>query len=299
MTFTDYLLLQGINYKENIDSSKITSIKAGGRIKTAIYPNNKKEFTAAVMACKNFGTQYKILGGCTNTCFSDRGFDGAVIFTSRLRSIKIEDGNVVAEAGCAISEILRFAANNDLELSSELFGIPGTLGGAVRNNAGAYGKEIADNFVCGEFLDTSNLKTTVLDKESLGFSYRNSYLQSSAQVLLECKLKTLPSNKEKCINDFKRITQIRRLQQPNEPSLGSFFKRNDGIIPAKLIDDAGLKGYSVGGASVSEKHAGFIINSDKCTVNQIEILAEYIEKTIMGKYGIQLVREAEIIKYKP
>ncbi len=296
MTFTDYLLSQGITYKENLDSSKISSIKAGGQIKTAVYPNNRNELIAAIQACKNFSIQYIIIGGCTNTCFSDRGFDGAVIFTSKLKSIKIEDGEIVCEAGCTISEILRFAAHKDLEISSELFGIPGTLGGAVRNNAGAYGKEIADVFVCGEFLDTSDLKVIVLDKESLGFSYRYSYLQNSTTVLLKCKLKTFPSNKEKCFSDFKKITQRRRLQQPNDPSLGSFFKRSDGVIPAKLIDDAGLKGYSVGGASVSDKHAGFIINTDKCTVNQIEILAEYIEKTVMEKYGIRLIREAEIIK---
>ncbi|MBQ3016943.1 MAG: UDP-N-acetylmuramate dehydrogenase [Clostridia bacterium] len=296
MTFIDYLLAQGLNYKENVDSSKITSIKAGGQIKTVIYPNNKKEFTAAVMACSRFHIKFKILGGCTNSCFSDNGYDGAVIFTSNLKSIKIEGENIVAEAGATISEILRFAAHNDKEIASELFGIPGTIGGAVRNNAGAYGKEIADFFISGEFFDTSNFKTLILDRENLLFSYRYSYLQSSTLALIECRLKTRPSEKEKCFNDFKRITQIRRAQQPNEPSLGSFYKRRDGVIPAKLIDDLGLKGYTVGGASVSKKHAGFIVNSDKCTVNEIEKLAEYIEYAAVNKYGIHLIREAEIIK---
>lgn len=296
MTFTDHLLGQDLDYKENVDSSKITAIKAGGPIKTVIYPRNAKELITAVKACEEYSNKYIILGGCTNTCFSDNGFNGAVILTSKLKSIKIEDEILVAEAGISLSEILRFAAYNDKEIASELFGIPGTIGGAVRNNAGAYGKEISEYFICGEFLDKSNYKTVVLDKESLMFSYRYSCLQKNRLVLLKCRLKTKPIKKEICLSDFKRVTQRRRAQQPNEPSLGSFFKRSDGIIPAKLIDNLGLKGYAVGGASVSKKHAGFIVNQDKCTVDEIERLAEHIENAVMDRYGIRLIREAEIIK---
>lgn len=296
MTFTDYLSNHCIKYKENVDSSKISSIRAGGNIKLSIYPSSQKDLIDALYICKAFSKKFKIIGGCTNTFFSDEGFDGVVVFTSGVRGVDIKNGVITAECGSSLSFILRFAAFNGYEIPGELFGIPGTLGGAVRNNAGAYGKEIADVFIEGCFFDAFTGEIFQLKNDSLSFSYRYSNIQRDNILLLSAKLRAFTSSKEKCFEKFEQYVRKRRCEQPNLPSLGSFFKRSNDIIPAKLIDEQGLKGYTVGGASVSKKHSGFIVNSGNATADDIDSLARYIENQIDEKYGVQLIREAELVR---
>lgn len=296
MILTDYLSKFGIKYKENLDTSKISSIRAGGKIKTAIFPSNNKDLIRAVEVCKALSKKYKIIGGCTNTFFADNGFFGTVIFTKNLNQISINNGSVIAGCGSSLSSILRLSASEGYEIAGELFGIPGTFGGAVRNNAGAFGKELCEFFIDGSFFDPINEKIITLTGEKLSFAYRYSDLQTNCLIFLSGKLKVYSSKKEKCFEEFKRYAKRRSTEQPSLPSLGSFFKRSGNIIPAKLIDDAGLKGYTVGGASVSQKHAGFIVNSANATAKDIVTLAKYIERTVKEKYGITLQREAEFVE---
>ncbi len=296
MTFAEYLSKCGIKYKESVDTSKISSIRAGGKVKIAIYPSDLNELIESIEICKAFLQRYKIIGGCTNTFFSDIGYDGAVVFTTALNKTTIKDSIITAECGSSLSSILRLAAAEEYQISGELFGIPGTFGGAVRNNAGAYGKELSDFFIDGCFYDPINSEIITLDSKSLSFEYRYSKLQKNGMVFLSGRLKAYRSKREKCFDEFKKYAQKRRTEQPLLPSLGSFFKRTNNVIPAKLIDNAGLKGYTVGGASVSQKHSGFIVNSANATSEDVNTLAEKIRQTVKEKYGVNLLREAEFVE---
>ena len=295
MNFTELLDLHKISYKENVSTSKISSIRAGGVAKIIIYPDNFEKMIYAVKACQAYFDKFKIIGGCTNTFFRDFGYCGGIICTKRLFDVKIDGLYVTASAGAPLSSILRFARDNEIELASELFGIPGTLGGAVRNNAGAFGKEISNVFTDGIFLNTDDCSLTSISSENLRFAYRQSLLQSENLILLSGRLKGKFLPRDEINEGFKKSVVKRRESQPSEASLGSFFKRTPGVIPAKLIDEAGLRGVSIGGAEVSQKHAGFIVNNGSATSSDIDNLASKIENVIFEKNGIRLAREAEYV----
>ena len=295
MILISLLSKEGIKYKQNVDTAKISSIKAGGYAKIGLYPNDTHQIIKAIAICKSIGVKYKIIGGCTNTYFSDNGYDGAVIFTSYLNSCRMEDGYIAADCGCSLSRMLKFAASHEFGIAGQLFGIPGSLGGALRNNAGAYGKEISDVFLDGMFLDQQNLKILHFGNKDLHFSYRYSDLQKNGLIFLGGRFKTCKLSKEKCAAEFSEYARKRRETQPSAPSLGSFFKRRESIIPAKLIDDANLKGHSIGGAGISPIHAGFIVNIGNATADDINNLAVYVENVIKSKFGEMLLREAEFV----
>ena len=286
---------RSIEYQENFPTSKISSVKAGGNAEIAIFPTNITQLTVVVDICLKQGIPYKIIGGCTNTCFSDRGFNGAIIWTGRLRSFSLIGSTLNVECGISLAAIQRTLLNDSVAFVPDLFGIPGRVGGALRNNAGAFLDEISNGFLCGEFFDTETRKTIKLEKSDLDFSYRHSLIGNDL-IFLSGTFKVTLSDKES-IKKIHSDTLAKRIaNHPKEPSLGSFFKRTENGIPAsKLIDEAGLKGYRLGGAAISDKHAGFIVNRGDATVSDIEKLALYTESKIKDRYGIILEREAEIV----
>ncbi len=295
MTISDYFEKHKIEFKSDISTSNLSSINVGGKAKFIVYPKNADEMIMALRLCKAFSEKYKIIGGCTNTFFSDFGFDGIIISTKMLSEIEFCNESAYFYAGVPLVSLLRKGADLGIDFSTDLFGIPGSVGGAIRNNAGAYSSSISDCFDFGFFYDLDSEKTIRLDCNELSFSYRNSILQSQSLVFLNGRFKGKARDKSEINEDFKKVINKRKASQPSAPSLGSFFKRNGDVIPSLLIDKAGLKGMRVGGAAVSEKHAGFIVNVGNATASDVNVLAKNIEDEILKKYHLALIREAEYV----
>ena len=295
MTISDYLVKYKIEFKLDLSTSKLSAIKAGGIAKYVVYPKSAEELITALSLCKAFSQRFKIIGGCTNTFFGDFGFDGIIISTKMLSGVKFCNESAYACAGTPLISLLREAAALGIDFTADLFGIPGSVGGALRNNAGAYSSSISDCFDFGFFYDLDADKTIKLNRNELSFSYRSSILQSQSLVFLNGKFKGKTRDKSEINEEFKRVIDRRRASQPSAPSLGSFFKRNGDVIPSLLIDRAGLKGLRVGGAMVSEKHAGFIVNADNATASDVNNLAKKVENEIFKKYHLALIREAEYV----
>ena len=296
MTLTERLDKFNLLYTENLSTAKISSIKAGGSAKLTVFPKNEDELLFSIKIANAYFEKYKIIGGCTNTFFIDDGFDGVIISTKKLNKLTLDSGNVTAEAGATLASLLAFGAAQNVDFGRGLFAIPGTVGGALRNNAGAFGFEIGDIFDFGYFYDVDSKKIIKLSADELSFSYRYSALQKENLIFLNGIFKGTTRDFKDIKSDFLETVKIRRSSHPHEPSLGSFFKRSDNVIPALLIDRAGLKGKTVGLASVSRKHAGFIINNGGATSSDVDALANEIEKTILEKFGVPLIREVELVK---
>ena len=274
----------------------MSSIRTGGCARAAVYPETKEQLILAIKLAQQCSDRYKIIGGCTNTFFSDKGFSGVIISTRYLSRINYNEGSIYVQAGVPLIKALRYAAGLGIELGAGLYGIPGTVGGAVRNNAGAFGTELSDTFLCGEFYEEKTDKIIKLGTDELSFGYRNSILQSERLIFLCGTLKGKSRQTAAILRDFDSILKERRKKHPTEPSLGSFFKRHGDVIPAKLIDGAGLKGIRIGNAAVSTKHSGFIVNLGGATSGEIEMLAKKIEEIIYSTYGVALRREAELVE---
>ncbi len=295
LIFAQQLDKYGTLYKRDVLTSRLSSIKAGGIAKYILYPKNPQELILLLKLCRSLQIRYKILGGCTNTFFCDSGFDGAIISTKKMTDVFPSERAMIAEAGVPLVSMLKKARDFNLELKSELFGIPGSVGGAIRNNAGAFGTDISEIFLGGEFYDPLRDKVIYLNSNDLEFSYRYSLLGREPLVFLRGSFKA-KKNDSGCISEgFLHFLNKRKSAQPTCASLGSFFKRSANIIPAQLIDKAGLKGKSIGDAEISKKHAGFIINNGKATADEIDRLAKLAENTVFEKYNVRLVREAELI----
>ena len=294
MNLISAFLDNGIKATDDVDTSKISAIKSGGSARIGIYPETPGSLIKAIKICKLLELKFKVIGGCTNTFFMDGEYNGAVIFTKGIDDSKICDGHISAECGCSLTKLLKAAAQKDMEISNGLFGIPGTLGGALRNNAGAFGTEICECFIEGLFLNTDTLEVLTLSGSELDFGYRSSLIMREPLILLRGKLRATDKKRIFCFNEFEKYSQKRRASQPCQPSLGSFFKRSDGIIPAELIDRAGLKGYRVNDAAVSEKHAGFLINRGGATCEDMLRLVEHVQNTVRERFGVELECEIRV-----
>ena len=296
MTFIDSIKSLGIRFLENVPTERISSIKAGGIAEAMIFPKTQQELFEVIKLCLNMQVPYKILGGCSNTCFSDEGFSGILISTKGLDRFEITADNFLfAECGASLSQLIRSLADRSISLSDRLFGIPGTVGGAIRNNSGAFGEEISRCFIDGCFFDPSNNKLITLCHSDLAFEYRSSLLKKTDLVFVSGRFSIILSNREEIYRRISDSISYRRERHPTDPSLGSFFKRSSDCIPAEMIEKAGLKGFRIGDAAISEKHSGFIVNKGNAKVCDIEKLACTVEAVIYEKTGIKLEREAEII----
>ena len=295
MNLLDFLKTVNVYCEKNSDTSKITSIRAGGKAKYILYPKSIDDLIVIIKSLKMLRQKYKIIGGCTNTFFSDMGYDGVIVSTKCIKGKNVSGDSISVCCGESLASLLQYCAANGYNIAAELFGIPGTLGGAVRNNAGAFGKDISDSFISGEFFDCDSYNIFTLSKREMQFSYRSSILQKENLVFLHGNFKIEPLAVDIIKNNFRDVVNKRIASQPTEPSLGSFFKRSNEIIPSKMIDLAGLKGTRVGDAEISKKHAGFIVNRGCASANDINELAILVEKTIFEKYGIRLLREAEYV----
>lgn len=294
------IVMQGIfSSIKNLKSEPMknhTTFKIGGPAKYVFMPDNKDEIISIINYCKNNNERYMILGNGSNVLFMDEGFDGIIIqIYSNMNDI-IQDNNIIyAQAGALLSKIANLAKDNSLTGMEFAAGIPGTLGGALVMNAGAYGGEMKDIVDYVDVLE-SNGKIVRYSCEDMDFSYRHSVIDDD-KIILGAALKLSKGKKEEIVAKMNELKESRVSKQPLEyPSAGSTFKRPQGYFAGKLIQDAGLKGYKIGGAMVSEKHSGFVINYDNATAKDVLTLMDDVAKKVYDMFGVGLEPEVKIIR---
>lgn len=281
---------------------KHTSFKIGGKADYFIIINTKEQLINLLKLCKDCNKDFFIIGNGTNLLVTDKGFRGVVI-KLKLENIEFEEKDdetiISVESGYQLIKLAKDVLEHSLEGLEFASGIPGTIGGAVRMNAGAYGGEIKDVVVSTKYLDVEDYNVKVLNFEEHEFSYRTSIFARKPYVILETTMKLKKGNKDEIKSKMDENNKSRFSKQPIEfANAGSTFKRKEGISTAKLIDESGLKGFCIGDAEVSTKHAGFLINKGNATFEEMESLIQYVQKKIFENYNINIELEVLIVGEK-
>lgn len=273
-----------------------TSFKIGGPADVMIIPSNVDELRNAVKICRDNNIDFYIMGNGTNLLVKDGGMRGAVIKVSEgLNNIRVKGNNIYCEAGALLTAVSRAAMAETLTGIEFANGIPGTIGGAVTMNAGAYGGEMKDVITKVKILDTNN-NIVEYSNEEMNFRYRGSRVVDENLIVLSIELVLRPGIYHEIEATMKDLTYKRTSKQPLElPSAGSTFKRPEGYFAGKLIQDSGLSGLRLGGAQVSEKHCGFVVNVDNATCRDVEQLILVVQKTIRDNYDLELETEIKLI----
>ena len=285
-----------ISFLENVSFKSLTTIKCGGVAPLVVMPRTVDQFVFTLRALLKTTIPFRVVGNMSNILPPDDEYSGVVIKTTLLYRVAIDENTVTAECGAKISNVLWLAAKKNLGGAEGLFMIPGTLGGMVYGNAGAYGVSMSDFFIRGTFFDPYADRVISLSSAEMKFSYRHSVLSSRELYLLSASLSLQRASFESIRLKIAEFARQRRISQPTTyPSLGSVFRRDGDIIPARIIDELGLKGTVVGGAAVSEKHAGFIINYDNATASDVRELVDKIKKEVADRLSYDLKREIEYL----
>lgn len=242
---------------------------------------------------KQYRVKYKVIGNGTNLLVSDLGFDGLIIDIKRLNDVFFKRENVKAMAGASLEKLIRFNLENKLGGLESLSGIPATIGGAVVMNAGAFGHNISDHLLSVETLYNGKIK--VYDKNECKFSYRKSRFLGKKEIVISATFNFEKVDRELILAGIKSYTEIRKSIQPQGRSCGSVFINPKPLSAGALIEKAGLKGYAIGGARVSEKHANFILTSQKARANDVYLLIQYIKQKVKDAFGVELVEEVECV----
>lgn len=269
--------------------------KVGGPVDILLIPSKVSQVVETLKICKNENIPYFIIGNGSNLLVKDGGIRGVVIKLSNLLSIEVNGNIIKASSGTLLEDVSKKAVENSLTGFEFACGIPGSVGGAVFMNAGAYDGEIKNVIKEAEVLDRDgNIK--VLSKEELELGYRTSKVMKDNLVVISATFELTKGDKEKIRERVNELTEKRESKQPLEyPSAGSTFKRPEGYFAGKLIQDAGLKGASLGGAAVSEKHSGFVINKDGATAEDVLNLIAHVQNEVKKQFGVELHTEVRII----
>lgn len=272
-----------------------TFTKTGGPADFLAFPKNADEVRDLVLYCKDENMPWLILGNASNLIVKDGGIRGLVIMLSDMTDITVEEGLLTAEAGAKLIDATYVALDHSLTGFEFACGIPGSVGGAVFMNAGAYDGEVQTIFEsCDVLLADGSIQTYT--KDDMDFAYRHTAIQELQAIILRARFRLVKGDYDQIKARMVELTELRQLKQPLEyPSCGSVFKRPVGHYTGKLIQDAGLQGLKWGGAQISEKHAGFIVNVDNATATDYLELIAYIQKTILEKFGVTLETEVRII----
>lgn len=278
------------------EMKKHTTFRIGGSADAFVSVEGAEEIQKVIEFCRDTATPYMIMGNGSNMLVGDKGIRGVVIHIGKgMSDCRIDGDKVYAEAGVLMSTLAKKILDASLEGFEFAGGIPGTLGGGIYMNAGAYGGEMKDVIESVTFIaPDGSIKTENADK--LGFGYRTSIFESGGYTILSCVLKLKKGSYDEIKAKMADFNSRRTEKQPlSQPSAGSTFKRPEGYFAGKLIQDAGLMGYSIGGAMVSDKHAGFVVNKGGATAGDVLCLIEHIQKTVKEKFGVKLEPEVRLI----
>jgi len=283
-----------MDIKENIQLAPYTSYRIGGPAKFFCIAENKEDLISAFKFAKKQDFKYHILGGGSNVLFSDKGFNGLIIL-NRFNKIEFNDNLVKVGTGTILSLFIKKAIENNLGGLENLFGIPGTIGGAIFQNAGAYGTEIGE-FLTGVEILNKNGQIVFLSQKDLQLSYRDSIMKKEKMIALESTFQLQKQDKTKLAKLLNKIIENRK--KPYGKSAGSFFKNpNSKISAGKLIDQNGLKGSEENEAKISEKHGNFILNTGDAKASDVINLSKRIKDIVLKNNKIELVEEVQIIPY--
>lgn len=285
-----------VRYDEPLKSH--TTFKIGGNCIALIEPREISDIIEAVKICRKNNIKFFVIGNGSNLLVPDEGYNGVIIkLKSEFSKIEVEGDYLIVNSGAKLSEVYTVAYENSLTGFEFASGIPGTIGGAIYMNAGAYGGEMKDIVESVEVLDLDNFELRELKNEELEFSYRKSIIQRKNYIVTSIKLKLQKGNKEEIKAVYEDLRERRNSKQPlNFGSAGSTFKRPEGHFASKLIEDAGLKGYHINDAWVSEKHSGFVVNKGNASYKEVMELIEYVQKVVFEKFGVKLETEVRILK---
>ena len=275
-----------------------TTFQIGGKCIALIEPKKVEDIIEAIKICRENNLKFFVIGNGSNLLVPDDGYNGVIIkIKSEFSNIQVEWECLIAHSGAKLSEVYTVAYENSLTGFEFASGIPGTIGGAIFMNAGAYGGEMKDIVESVEVLDLDNYEVKELKNEELDFSYRKSIIQRKNYIVLTIKLKLKKGNKEEIKAVYEDLRERRNSKQPlNFGSAGSTFKRPEGHFASKLIEDAGLKGYHINDAWVSEKHSGFVVNKGNASYKEVMELIEYVQKVVFEKFEVKLETEVRILK---
>ena len=274
---------------------KHTTFRVGGPADVLVQPDETA--LAAILAlCRQYYVPYSFIGNGSNLLVGDKGIRGVVIeMTDPMGNIEVDGTKITAQAGAMLSKIANTAASNGLGGMEFAAGIPGSVGGAVVMNAGAYGGEMKDIIERVYVLDENGAQLE-LDRTALDLSYRHSCIPDKKYIVTKVVLELVPRNEAEIRSEMKELNEKRAEKQPLQyPSAGSTFKRPEGYFAGKLIMDAGLRGYQVGGAQVSEKHCGFVINKGDATAADICQLMQDVSDKVQAQFGVVLEPEVKMI----
>jgi len=301
-----------LNIKKNIPLASYTTFKIGGKTKYFLSAKRKEDIIEAIKWAKNRNIKYFILGGGSNILISDKGFDGLIIKMDN-RNYKISNNIIFAESGLPLSKLVKISINNNLTGLEWAVGIPGTIGGAIWGNAGAFGQTISKLILSIEILRRGEIE--ILKKKTCSFSYRNSLFKNNEKfIILSAELKLKKGNSKKSKKIIQEYLNRRKTTQPTEPNIGCIFKNptfspkfkiDKKLIPIKenripagwLIEKCGLKGYKIGQAQISKKHANFIINLKKAKAEDVISLINLVKKKVKDKFNIQLEEEIKYVGF--
>lgn len=288
----------GCKAEYDVPMSAYTTFKIGGNARLMVTPVSDEGLAAVVKCCKDEGVEPFILGNGSNMLISDNGLDRVVINMCRPNASVwlIDDETIECDAGITMVKVCNFALENNLSGLEFAFGIPGSAGGAAYMNAGAYGGEMKDVLLSCNYIDLDG-NAGALSGDELGLGYRTSAFEHNGFIITSLKIKLHKGNRDEIKSKMFELLQRRKDKQPLEyPSAGSTFKRPEGYFAGALIQECGLKGASVGGAQVSEKHAGFVINKGGATSADVMNLIKMVQETVLKEKGILLEPEVRLIE---
>ena len=284
------------NLKENESMTLHTTFRAGGLARYFVSPTSIDEIKAIIEVCKSSRMPYYVIGNGSNLLVSDKGYEGVIIHLgSRFAGIEVGEHTAKVLAGTSLAFTSKQLTKMGLGNMAFAAGIPGSVGGGIVMNAGAYGGELAQVLKEVTYLDENGDIITKPVSE-LGLGYRTSIFKQSSRVVLSAVFNLQPMNAGTLLLEIEELSKKRKEKQPLEyPSAGSTFKRPEGYFAGKLIEDSGLRGYKVGGAMVSEKHCGFVINKNRATASDIYQLIMDVQRIVYQKFGVSMEMEVQLL----
>ena len=288
---SSFLRENQIDFKEKENIAHLTTFKIGGDADFLVEAKDEAQILKVFDFCKNNSVHLTVLGKGSNVLVSDDGIEGIVLLMSGLDQISLDGNTITCSAGLSLITLCTFAQQNGLSGLEFAFGIPGSVGGAVIMNAGAYGGEIKDVIARVRYIDADGLIKTI-DKDEMQLGYRTSIFKQKDFIVLSASFVLQSDDKDTIMAKMSDFMSRRKSKQPLEfPSAGSTFKRPEGYFAGALIEENSLKGYTVGGAMVSEKHAGFVINYQNATAKDVKQLISHVQSTVKQNNGVTLERE--------